>query len=66
MPPITDARAPGLTIGELSRQTGVNVETIRYYERVQMLPAPPRTAAGVAPTIRHTGAHWDLSGGRGI
>jgi MerR family transcriptional regulator, mercuric resistance operon regulatory protein len=46
MPPITDARAPALTIGELSRQTGVNVETIRYYERVQMLPAPPRTAGG--------------------
>jgi MerR family transcriptional regulator, mercuric resistance operon regulatory protein len=56
MPPITDARAPALTIGELSRQTGVNVETIRYYERVQMLPAPPEPPAGVAPTAHHTGA----------
>jgi MerR family transcriptional regulator, mercuric resistance operon regulatory protein len=36
----------GLLIGELSRRTGVNIETIRYYERIKMLPAPPRTASG--------------------
>src|SRR5262249_47607744 len=24
----------------------VNIETIRYYERIKMLPAPPRTASG--------------------
>ena len=35
-----------LSIGELSRRTGVNIETIRYYERIKMLPAPPRTANG--------------------
>ena len=35
-----------LSIGELSRHTGVNIETIRYYERIKMLPAPPRTASG--------------------
>ena len=40
-------RAAGeLTIGALSDQTGVNVETIRYYERVGILPAPPRSAGG--------------------
>jgi MerR family transcriptional regulator, mercuric resistance operon regulatory protein len=33
------------SIGELSR-TGVNIETIRYYERVKILPAPPRTEGG--------------------
>jgi len=33
-------------IGELSRLTGVNIETIRYYERITMLPAPPRTEGG--------------------
>lgn len=33
-------------IGELSRQTSVNIETIRYYERIKMLPAPPRTEGG--------------------
>lgn len=46
MRPITDARADAITIGELSRRTGVNVETIRYYEKVKMLPAPQRSAGG--------------------
>lgn len=35
-----------LPIGELSRRTEVHIETIRYYERIKMLPAPPRTASG--------------------
>jgi len=43
---ITDARAEKLTIGGLSELTAVNIETIRYYERIKMLPAPPRTAGG--------------------
>ena len=34
------------TIGKLSRLTGCNVETIRYYERIGLLPAAPRTAGG--------------------
>jgi MerR family mercuric resistance operon transcriptional regulator len=33
-------------IGELSRRTGVGVETIRYYERIALMPRPPRTQAG--------------------
>jgi MerR family transcriptional regulator, mercuric resistance operon regulatory protein len=41
------SRSPAaLSIGELSRCTRVNIETIRYYERIGMLPAPPRTANG--------------------
>jgi len=39
-------KAATFPIGELSRQTGVNIETIRYYERVKMLPTPPRTEGG--------------------
>jgi MerR family transcriptional regulator, mercuric resistance operon regulatory protein len=39
----TTPRAAGLSIGELSRRTGVHIETIRYYERIEMLP---RTASG--------------------
>jgi len=35
-----------MSIGVLSRLTGVNIETIRYYERIKMLPAAPRTASG--------------------
>jgi DNA-binding transcriptional MerR regulator len=34
-----------MKIGELSRATGTNVETIRYYERIGLLPQPLRTAA---------------------
>jgi MerR family mercuric resistance operon transcriptional regulator len=45
MRPITASRAEGLTIGNLSKLTGVNIETIRYYERIKMLPAPSRTAS---------------------
>jgi DNA-binding transcriptional MerR regulator len=32
------------SIGELSKATGVKVVTIRYYEHVKLMPAPPRTA----------------------
>ncbi|HEY1144393.1 MAG TPA: helix-turn-helix domain-containing protein [Sphingomicrobium sp.] len=35
-----------LTRGELAKRTGVNAETIRYFERIGMLPAPPRTEGG--------------------
>jgi len=35
-----------LTIGALSKRAGVNVETIRYYERQGLLPKAPRTAGG--------------------
>jgi MerR family transcriptional regulator, mercuric resistance operon regulatory protein len=37
---------PRLTIGALSEHTEVNVETIRYYERIGILPEPPRSAGG--------------------
>jgi DNA-binding transcriptional MerR regulator len=32
-----------LPIGELSRRTGVKVPTIRFYEQIGLLSAPPRT-----------------------
>jgi MerR family mercuric resistance operon transcriptional regulator len=35
-----------LTIGQLAHEAGVNVETIRYYERRGLLREPPRTHAG--------------------
>ena len=34
------------TIGKLSASSGVNIETIRYYERIGILPAPPRSTGG--------------------
>ena len=35
-----------MRIGELANATGVDVETIRYYEREGLLAAPPRDASG--------------------
>lgn len=35
-----------ISIGQLSRQTGVKVPTIRYYESIGMLDAPGRSAGG--------------------
>ncbi len=34
-----------LTIGELARRTGTNVETVRFYEKNGLLPLPARTAS---------------------
>ncbi len=35
-----------LKSGELAKQAGVNVETLRFYEREGLLPKPPRRASG--------------------
>jgi DNA-binding transcriptional MerR regulator len=32
-----------MSIGELARATGVKEVTIRYYEQIGLMPAPPRT-----------------------
>lgn len=36
----------GIPIGAAARRSGVNIETIRFYERSGLLAAPPRTAGG--------------------
>ncbi|MDE2229460.1 MAG: helix-turn-helix domain-containing protein [Alphaproteobacteria bacterium] len=47
MPAITNgARGELVTRGALAACTGCNLETIRYYERIGLLPSPPRSAAG--------------------
>jgi len=43
---IPSSGAENISIGELSKLSGVNIETIRYYERIKMLPPPSRTANG--------------------
>ena len=42
----TPSHTPTMTIRPLSEKTGCNIETIRYYERIGMMPKPPRTAGG--------------------
>ena len=40
------APASELKRSDLARLTGCNLETIRYYENVGLVPDPPRTASG--------------------
>ncbi|MXS77398.1 MerR family transcriptional regulator [Nitrosomonas sp. JL21] len=42
-----------LTVGQLAKTAGVNVETVRYYHRIGLLPAPERTYG----SIRHYDYH---------
>jgi MerR family mercuric resistance operon transcriptional regulator len=35
-----------LTIGRLAKEAGVNLETVRFYERRGLLPRPPRSSSG--------------------
>jgi MerR family mercuric resistance operon transcriptional regulator len=44
-----------ITIGALSRRTECNIETIRYYERIGMMPKPSRTQGGHR---LYTEQHW--------
>ena len=65
MHPIKALRADGTPIGELSRLCGVNIETIRYYEKIKMLPAPLRTERGHrVKRNAHTCLHRPRAGAR--
>jgi DNA-binding transcriptional MerR regulator len=35
-----------LRIGQLAKRSGVSADTIRYYERIRLMPKPARTSAG--------------------
>lgn len=35
-----------LTTGEVAEQADVNVQTVRYYERRELIPEPPRSSGG--------------------
>jgi MerR family copper efflux transcriptional regulator len=43
---IISGKLPAMHIGELSRHTGVPIQTLRFYEREQLLREPPRTPGG--------------------
>lgn len=40
------AASSAFSIGRLSARTGCKIETIRYYERIGLIAAPPRSAGG--------------------
>lgn len=35
-----------MKIGELAQRSGLSVDTLRYYERIGLLPRPPRDGGG--------------------
>jgi MerR family mercuric resistance operon transcriptional regulator len=35
-----------VTIGQLAKAAGVNVQTVRYYERIRLIPKPTTTSSG--------------------
>ena len=35
-----------MNIGQLARQAGVPIDTVRYYERLHLIPEPARSASG--------------------
>jgi DNA-binding transcriptional MerR regulator len=37
-------RSRALSIGDLARRTGCKVQTIRYYEQIELIPKPGRTS----------------------
>ena len=43
---MTEHHPPEISIGALAARTGCKAETVRYYERIGILPHPQRTAGG--------------------
>lgn len=42
----TGTKTKPLTIGRLAQEVGINLETVRFYERKGLLPKPPRSTSG--------------------
>ena len=36
----------GLQIGEVAKRAGVSIDTLRYYEKINLLPKPTRSSGG--------------------
>jgi len=43
---IEGTKTTSLTIGRLAQKAGINLETVRFYERKGLLPKPPRSTSG--------------------
>jgi MerR family mercuric resistance operon transcriptional regulator len=44
--PTSASAAAAISIGVLAKRTGCTIETIRYYEKIGLLPPPARSGAG--------------------
>jgi MerR family mercuric resistance operon transcriptional regulator len=43
---VAGTKTEAITIGRLAQEAGINLETVRFYERTGLLPKPPRSASG--------------------
>jgi MerR family mercuric resistance operon transcriptional regulator len=43
---VAGTKIEALTIGRLAQEVGINLETVRFYERKGLLPKPPRSISG--------------------
>ena len=43
-PPAQHGSEPGISVGELSRRTGITTATVNYYVRIGVLPPPEKTS----------------------
>ena len=50
-----------MTIREVSERYGLSADTLRYYERVGLIPPVPRTGGGVRDYDGASLAGWSLS-----
>ncbi len=46
-PMLEPIRESGITVGQLARAAAVNVETVRYYQRIGLLPMPRRNYGSI-------------------
>ncbi len=42
----TENHSDYVTRGRLAKETGTNIETVRYYEKIDLMPAPRRSESG--------------------
>ena len=50
-----------MTIAEVSKKYGVSADTLRYYERIGLIPPVHRTARGIRDLPMMTATGSDLS-----
>ena len=53
-----------MTIAEVSKQFDISADTLRYYERIGLIPPVPRTAGGIRDYDEASRRRADRSAGR--
>ena len=52
-----------VTRGRLAKETGTNIETVRYYEKIGLLPDADRDRSAIATTMhrRWSGSNFSVA-----